>query len=79
MENVIINQNIYKFSNHIINMTTINGKDISKLSIKELEDSIWELNLWLGIQKGEADIKAGRVISEEEVYKRLMEKCKKMK
>ena len=77
MENVILNQNIYKFSQTIIDMTTINSKDISKLSIKELEDCIWELDLWLGIKKGEADIKAGRVIPAEEVFDRLLKKCQK--
>jgi len=71
-----MNQNIYKFSNHIIDMTTINGKDISKLSIKEIEKYLDELDTWLGIQKGEEDIKAGRVHSEEEIIE-MMKKCLK--
>lgn len=79
MENVLINQNIYKFSNPVNIMTTINGKDISKLSIKEIEKYLDELDTWLGIQKGLADVKAGRVIPADEVYKRLLEKCKSMK
>ncbi len=76
MENALMNQNIYKFSNHIIDMTTINGKDISKLSIKEIEKYLDELDTWLGIQKGEEDIKAGRVHSEEEIIE-MMKKCLK--
>jgi len=77
MENVILNHNIYKFSNHMIDMTTINGKDISKLSIKEIEKYLEELDTWLRIKRGEEDIKAGRVHSEEEIIK-MMKKCLKI-
>ena len=77
MENIILNHNLYKFSNHMINMTTINGKDISKLSIKEIEKYLDELDTWHGIRRGEEDIEAGRVISSEEAFKRLLAKCQK--
>jgi len=75
MENAIINHNVYKFSNHIVDMTTINGKDISKLSTKEIEKYLDELDTWLGIQKGLEDVKAGRVLNEKEAYAYLLKKC----
>jgi len=74
MENMHINHNSYKFEDSIIDMTTINGKDISSMSLKELKKYRLELEIRIGIQKGLADIKAGRVYTEEEAIKYL-KKC----
>lgn len=75
MESISINQNIYKFSNSLVIMTKINDKDISKLSIKELEKYLDELDDWYRIRRGEEDIKAGRLLSEDEVYDYFRKKC----
>ncbi len=76
MENVILNHNVYKFSKQVINMTKINGKEVSSLSLKELKKYIEELEDWLEIQKGEESLKTGRTYTHEEI-KLLLGKCLK--
>ena len=74
MENIHINHNSYKFQDYIIDMTTINGKDISSMSLKELRKYRLELEIRIGIQKGLEDIKAGRFYTHEEV-REYLKKC----
>lgn len=74
METMQLNQNAYKLGNYIVNMTTINGKDISSMSLKELKKCRLELEIRIGIQKGLEDIKAGRVYTEKEAIEYL-KKC----
>ena len=74
METMQLNQNAYKLGNYIINMTTINGKDISSLSLKELKKYRLELEIRIGIQKGLEDVKAGRVYTKEQA-REYLKKC----
>ena len=76
MENVSLNQNVYKFSKQLSNMTKINGKEVSSLSLVELKKYIEELEDWLEIQKGEESLKTGITYTHEEV-KMLLKKCLK--
>jgi len=75
METIAINHNIYKFGLSIIDMTQINGKEISKLSLRELEGYQEEINFWIGTQKGLDDVKAGRILNEKDAYVYLLKKC----
>ena len=74
MENLYLNHNSYKFEDYIIDMTTINGKNISSMTLKELKKCRLELEIRIGIQKGLEDIKAGRVYTEKEAIEYL-KKC----
>lgn len=74
METLHINHNSYKFSNPLSIMTKINGKEISSLSLKELQQYRLELEIRIGIQKGLADVKAGRVYTKEEA-REYLKKC----
>ena len=73
MDIIQINNNTYKFTNYIIDMTTINGKEISSMSLKELKKYKLELEIRIGIQMGLDDVKNGRVVSEEEAHRILRE------
>ena len=74
MVNVQINHNSYKFEDSNIDMTTINGKDVSSMSLKELQKYRQELEIRIGIQKGLDDINAGRVYTHDEV-REYLKKC----
>ncbi len=74
METIELNQNPYKFEDCIMDMTTINGKEISSMSLKELKKCRLELEIRIGIQKGLEDIKAGRVYTHEEA-REYLKKC----
>lgn len=74
---MIINHNTYKFSNLVNYMMKINNKELSSLSLKELEFYLDVLEDKIAELKAEDDIKHGRVISSEEAHKIFLERCKK--
>lgn len=76
MENVILNQNVYKFSKQVINMTKINGKEVSSLSLKELKKYIEELEDWLEIQKGLESMRTEKHYTPKEA-REFLKKCLK--
>lgn len=49
---MLINDNPYKYGNYSLNMTTINGKDISTLKVKDLKKFREEIEDWIYIQRG---------------------------
>jgi uncharacterized small protein (DUF1192 family) len=77
MEIMTINHNTYKFSSLVNDMMKINNKELSSLSLKELEFYLEVLEDKIDELKAEDDIKHGRVISSEEFHAILLEKCKK--
>ena len=77
METMIINHNTYKFSSLVNDMMKINNKELSSLSLKELEFYLEVLEDKIDELKAKDDIKHGRVISSEEFHAILLEKCKK--
>jgi len=77
MEILTINHNTYKFSSLVNDMMKINNKELSSLSLKELEFYLEVLEDKIDELKAEDDIKHGRVISSEEFHAILLEKCKK--
>ena len=72
MENVILNHNVYKFSKQVINMTKINGKEVSSLSLKELKKYIEELEDWLEIQKGLESMRTEKHYTPREFLKKCL-------
>ncbi len=72
-----INDNTYKFTSLVSCMMKINNKELSSLSLKELEFYLEILEDKINELKAEDDIKHGRVISSEEFHALLLEKCKK--
>ncbi len=74
METAHLNQNTYKFERHKDIMTKINGKEISDLNLKELNKYKDEIEMYVGIQKGLDDVKAGRVVSKDEAH-RILREC----
>jgi len=74
METATLNQNTYKFERHKDIMTKINGKEISDMKLKQLNKYKDEIEMYIGIQMGLEDVKAGRVVSEEEAH-RILREC----
>ncbi len=76
MENVILNENIYKFSKQLNNMTKINGKEVSGLSLKELKKYNEELEDWIEIQKGLESMRNEKHYTPKEA-REFLKKCLK--
>ena len=74
METMIINHNTYKFSSLVNDMMKINNKELSSLSLKELEFYLEVLEDKIDELKAEDDIKHGRILTHEQVREYLL-KC----
>lgn len=72
--NLNLNHNTYKFSNPVNSMTKINDKELSTLTLKELEFYLEALQDKINELKAEDDIKHGRVFTKEEAREYLL-KC----
>ena len=77
MEIMLINDNPYKYGNYSLNMTTINGKDISTLKVKDLKKFREEIEDWIYIQRGLESLRTERTYTSTEVRELLNKKCLK--
>ncbi len=71
MEIAIINDNTYKYGNLVEIMTTINGKDISTLKLKDLKKIREEIEDWIYIQRGLESLRTERTYTSTEARELL--------
>lgn len=77
MEIMLIDTNAYKYGNYTLNMTTINGKEISTLKVKDLKKFREEIEDWIYIQRGLESLRTERTYTSTEVRELLNKKCLK--
>ena len=71
METLIINDNTYKYVNLVEIVTTINGKEISTLKVKDLKKFREEIEDWIYIQRGLESLRTERTYTPSEARQLL--------